>query len=934
MQCAFAINYNGSANATKYICSSGTLPVTWNGYVNAESQFGRNSTYFNSQYSRLHVNSAGIYVSKTAKWSSGKNKGDKQKIDIPYYKYLTISYKGATPVDITNGSTSGTEYASNNDAVKDWDFSIPAQDNNTKKKMTGSAGGVRNYYFQKGSGTEETPVTATFKIQKKNKKGNPKYKNKYGSYQGSSTGTFTFNVPPAEVKVQYNVNGGSKYAEYTVNSAGTILKNGSAFTSSGAYGAVISSKYGVLNVDKNCRPGYYLTSGQEWNTKSNGSGTSFGMDDTSLKYSQIAKAMTSTVKDMTVTLYANWKPNQYTINYNSNGGNGSMSSQSISYGDGNTISQNSFTRSRYSFTGWNTKSDGSGTSYKSGDSASITSVSNGGNITLYAQWKQLDHISSLTYNVDGGSLSSTLTNTYSLNSNWIMQNGTQLKQTASNSSTAIKIFPAPSKSYASGDITKFGYSLPKGAEWIDKSTGSTYAAGGTYYSSSFGNENVALTANWKVVQGKLTISPGTGQFANGSTSSIVINNGVIQARTTNYDISSLVSGINKANYTLLGFYDSSGNLVYDKNGKCVNTSPYWKNNVYQGTGDLTVTAKYKENVSYVISYDKNSKDATGTMDSTNIYTERGGTLRDCTFTRDGYRFVGWNTKANGSGDFYQNQEEMDTVFSSYELDSDGNEVLVNKTAVTLYAQWKSATGARYDTQTVRIPNTPEELPKSNHIMIGVKKVDEETGKSVSDAEFTLTDDVTNTSYKGTSDQEGVVTFSGITELNSRDGSAYTYTLDETKYPKGYSSSAYAKMPYKISITRVKNDDGTNDYTLNVKVTDSEGKNVTLIPSDEDSSGVSQVYVVVRNKSSLKTLKLTKTDETKVEKLAGVTFTLTGVDVDYSRTVKTDTNGALKFTDLENGTYKLREDATIAGYALSKETYTVTVSDSGIKIEKD
>ena len=44
----------------------------------------------------------------------------------------------------------------------------------------------------------------------------------------------------------------------------------------------------------------------------------------------------------------------------------------------------------------------------------------------------------------------------------------------------------------------------------------------------------------------------------------------------------------------------------------------------------------------------------------------------CTFTRDGYEFIGWNTKADGTG-------------SSY---SDGQEISV-KENITLYAQWRN-----------------------------------------------------------------------------------------------------------------------------------------------------------------------------------------------------------------------------------------------------
>lgn len=378
-------------------------------------------------------------------------------------------------------------------------------------------------------------------------------------------------------------------------------------------------------------------------------------------------------------------------------------------------------------------------------------------------------------------------------------------------------------------------------------------------------------------------------------------------------------------------HDKDGNKVYNADGTCNNSSKYWKNNIFQGDDDLLVTAYYRENVSYIVNYDKNSTDATGTMSSTNIYAERGGTLSNCNFKRDGYRFTGWNTKADGSGDSYIDAEIMDTTYSEIELDADGNEILVPKSSVTLYAQWKSVVPARYDEQTIKIPNAPTELPKSNKMMIGVKKVDEESGKPISGAEFTLIDDITNLSYKGTSDEDGIVSFSGITELNSRDESSYTYTLKETKYPDNYKPSDLSKMPYKISVTREKDDD---DYTLQVTVTDGDGKNVKLVPENDGASDVPKVYIIAKNKSLLKTLKLIKTDETTTEKLSRVVFTLYGTDSSYRKRAKTNANGVVMFTELKNGTYRLHEYPPEMGYAGLEKNYLVTVSDSGITIKPE
>lgn len=76
---------------------------------------------------------------------------------------------------------------------------------------------------------------------------------------------------------------------------------------------------------------------------------------------------------------------QRTVSYKSNGGSGSMDSQTFYPDDGEsvTIKANGFTRSGYSFVNWNTSSDGSGTSYNAG------STYKGNGMTLYAQWKSI-----------------------------------------------------------------------------------------------------------------------------------------------------------------------------------------------------------------------------------------------------------------------------------------------------------------------------------------------------------------------------------------------------------------------------------------------------------------------------------------------------------------------------------------------------------------
>ena len=73
----------------------------------------------------------------------------------------------------------------------------------------------------------------------------------------------------------------------------------------------------------------------------------------------------------------------FTVTYHGNGADSGKTTDPTAYATGAkaTVKENNYTRGGYTFTGWNTKADGSGISYAEGGSIKML-----GNVVLYAQW--------------------------------------------------------------------------------------------------------------------------------------------------------------------------------------------------------------------------------------------------------------------------------------------------------------------------------------------------------------------------------------------------------------------------------------------------------------------------------------------------------------------------------------------------------------------
>lgn len=148
--------------------------------------------------------------------------------------------------------------------------------------------------------------------------------------------------------------------------------------------------------------------------------------------------------------------------------------------------------------------------------------------------------------------------------------------------------------------------------------------------------------------------------------------------------------------------------------------PYYSYNPPVIPTEYTFTLKYDANAPEGVTVTGKMDDQTATSTTNAAYTFE---VAANNFVAEGYKFNGWNTAANGSGDPY----------------SAGNDIAVQpNSTVTLYAQWvKEAEPVTYTYKLVYDKNAPEGVTVTGTI-------DDDTATSTTDAPHTFT--VTDKEY--------------------------------------------------------------------------------------------------------------------------------------------------------------------------------------------
>ncbi len=346
--------------------------------------------------------------------------------------------------------------------------------------------------------------------------------------------------------------------------------NGGTFSGSNYMSVVYGEPYGELPAPE--RTGYDFTG---WHISSE--------TGTPVTSETIVEVATSH------RLVASWKVKVYTVTYNANGGKNTPDSQSKEYGRSITLRSDIPSREHYSFTGWYTAPDSSGTKYEPG-----TSYSANADLYLFAGWKGEEY--TVNFNVNGGE-------------------GTIASQTKVHGTTLTLTSVTPEKT---------GHTF---VEWNTKSDGSGkgFASGGNYNNEG----NTTLYAIWEITKYKVTYDANGGENAPA-------------ASVFEYDSSTVISSTvpTRTGFNFLGWFTNA-----DGTG-----TQYTAGTTYAKNENLKLYAAW-EREKYPVTFNANG--GKGAPETQYKEYEVALAISDTVPAKAGYDFTGWNTLANGTGKTYQ-----------------------------------------------------------------------------------------------------------------------------------------------------------------------------------------------------------------------------------------------------------------------------------------
>lgn len=181
---------------------------------------------------------------------------------------------------------------------------------------------------------------------------------------------------------------------------------------------------------------------------------------------------------------------------------------------------------------------------------------------------------------------------------------------------------------------------------------------------------------------------------------------------------------------------------------------------------------------YRITYDPASSDATGNVPQQTAHGDQTIAIQACTFTREGYVFVGWNTRRNGGGTTYHPGQQV------------VNLAVRHNQTISLYAQWEPVITVRVPTEAlchVQADGTvvpPSEWQITNLSRVAVKATTIEANDVVPDIGIMLSNTANRPYFK--LDPDGTAKPTGnVATLKSGASVPYLWSLrsDTTSWGK-------------------------------------------------------------------------------------------------------------------------------------------------------
>ena len=116
-----------------------------------------------------------------------------------------------------------------------------------------------------------------------------------------------------------------------------------------------------------------------------------------------------------MTVQAQYKPVRYTVNYDANGGTGSMPASTLTYDRPQALPAIGFTKAGYSFAGWNTQKDGSGKTFTDKQIVGNLLTHENAAGTLYAQWTPTPPVITVVFHSNDGGADETVKRVWASN---------------------------------------------------------------------------------------------------------------------------------------------------------------------------------------------------------------------------------------------------------------------------------------------------------------------------------------------------------------------------------------------------------------------------------------------------------------------------------------------------------------------------------------